>query len=89
MRPMEGFENLQPRKVLGVTPEGRLLAVVNDDTREFDMFINAQGGLQCKPVPKPEPTAVDQDISDKPPKRVPVQERWRGVDQAEGVLKRS
>lgn len=81
MSTIREMSDLKSKEVIGVDHRGRLLVEMEEGPHRvlaFKLFVTATGGL--KAVPDPPDTSVDQAGGGRP-ERVPVSERWRGVDQ--------
>lgn len=78
---MEGFEDFKNKEVIGVDGQGRLLVEHKTEGGKkvvpYKQFIGPLGNVVV--APDPPDTSVDQ--SNGRPAKVPVAERWRGVDQ--------
>lgn len=82
-RPMDGFEDMRPKEIIGTDAMGRSLVMMKVDGKDtlvpFKQYIGPTGVVMATPdLPD---TSVDQEGGR--PRLVPVSERWRGVDQAQ------
>lgn len=77
---LPGHENLQPRDVIGIDGNGKLMVDYgNEGIRRFALKLGASGSLQAVPYSEPKDDGPDQV---GPPRKSPtLAERMRGVDQ--------
>lgn len=80
MGALPGHQDLQPKRVLGTSDDGMLLVNVGTaeepKLRKYEILVMPNGALHAHPF---EPDTTPDQVG--APRRIPLAERWKGVDQ--------
>lgn len=55
-----GFEDMQPKEVLGIDGKGLLLVDFGDEVHRYKLFVGPTGGLRACPYIEPQTNSIDQ-----------------------------